>query len=109
MNVNLTIREMKELLWVLANADTAPRNIPLVDEIMQKLSETVNVSRWNSISTLIPLGVKVLVRNSHGHEYFATRHEMANSYAPTHQKVVMETGEEVQLDLGFDIWTQYFD
>ena len=113
MNVNLTIREVKELRWVLDRIKDQHEMVqgdePLLDGIEAKLSEIINVSRWEGINTLIPLGVKVLVKPDKGKSYFATRNEMATSYAPQWQNVVTEDGITVTLTNGLDYWTRHFD
>lgn len=112
MNVNLTIREINELRevvdFIIGSLDEDHFNKELLNGIEAKLEEIVNVSRWEGINTLIPLGVKVLVKPDKGTNFFATRVEMADSYAPSQQKVVKETGEVVTLNLSLDSWTRHF-
>lgn len=101
MNINLSISEMQLLKELLSPEDDG--------QILSKLTEATDVSRWNSINTLIPLGIKVLVEDFEGRQYFATRYEMADSYSPVYQTVVDELGEVIVLQAGLEKWTRHFD
>lgn len=114
MNVNFKISEIKELLWILdavKKEDILGVADATVETILNKLHEADEVTRWNSITTLIPLGQKVLVKHlPTGKTFFVVRHDLADSYAPFYQKVVeVETQEVLELQLGQHRWTKYYD
>lgn len=101
MNINLSISEMHFLKELLSPEDDG--------QVLYKLTEAIDVARWNSINTLIPLGIKVLIEDLEGNQYFATRYEMADSYSPVYQTVVDELGELIVLQAGLEKWTRHFD
>lgn len=118
MNVNFKVSEIQELLWILdriscnSEVEGEIQATPVVvDAIQSKLKEANEVTRWNPISTLIPLGQKVLVKHvPTGEMKFVVRHDLADSYAPIFQKVVeVGTQEVLELQLGQHRWTRNYD
>ena len=110
IKVNFRASEVCTLVDALEQfAGTYEGEDPDITLMIRKLNEVLDVDRWNPLSQLPPLGMKVLLRRANsGDLRFAVRNKLASSYSP--KTLVMEIAdEEVGLDTRDWYWTMDYD
>lgn len=110
LKVNFKATELVAVIDALEQVyDPEALELLEMSSLIKRLSEVLDIDRWNPLRQLPPLGIRILLKSVNtGDRKFAVRNTLADSYAPEFLELTIDGSKEV-LKTSEWYWTSEYE